>query len=54
MSRFTLGQDARVVQPHPHPERLEDGLVERRLRDGRVVAGGFADRLVDLPLLARA
>ena len=45
------GQDARVVEPDPHAERLEDGLVERRLRDGRVVGDLLADRLVHLPLL---
>jgi hypothetical protein len=45
------GQDARVVEPHPHAERLEDGLVERRLRDGRVIGDLLADRLVHLALL---
>ncbi len=44
-------QDPRVVQAHPHPEPLEDGLVEGGLRDGGGVPDGFANRLLDLRLL---
>jgi hypothetical protein len=45
------GKDSGVMESHPHAEGLEDGLVERRLRDGGAVADGLADDLLDLRLL---